>query len=865
MTNKEKAYKYIQQVFLENQKNEVDEGVDTQQVADYLKIKRPNASAILNKLVKEDLLSKTNTRPVRYHLSDKVTHDVFDDLIGSKGSLADAVKQAKAAVLFPGGILPIQIIAEPGSGTTYFSKLIIKYAKDKKVIPKDAHYYEVNCIVEKENPRLNEILFGNSEHNSILERYKNSVIMINHYERLDATQIYQLNHIIYSSPELNHNLVLFSTLPTNSDRIKTSISISLPEYNKRPVEEKLEAIEYLFKTQAGTSKKSIVVSSEIILALVNHQFKNGYKELEKNITLACAKAYLRAIDDHTSQEIISEDDFSNNFIFSRTLDIDASLESSELLKDRKNFIFSSNQSDRLNTMIKHYDKKLYHNLDKQYQDLAQQGLKSDFIRNSVYHRIEYLFNKYGFPGLNQIRRKQEKDNQTLGKIVPADLISLTHSFLVKASELLDQNFNQEIFYGLCLHLNSILIIKNKNNATLSPRTIAELKQKYPQQLQLTRQFTHELSEKYQYHFTENEILTILTFLVELHDTKTEKPVILFALHGNGAAHCLSEVVNTLNHNHNTYSYDLSLDKDIDQAYQELKKLIIKINQGAGVIVIYDMGSFKELLNRIIEETTINIRMINVPITLIGLETARRSLADTNIDDIYHNVITNINSYFSDQVNNKPNMLIALCHTGEGGAVQLRDYINEYSKLGWLVKAMSVSDRKALADNIMRLRKFYNIKALIGTYNPNLFGIPFISIVKVFQSPHEDLDKVLSFMPVNTDTTIYNQIYEYYQDSLKFVHVNLLKETMPDVMENLAIQYNLNRDRQLGIFTHIVGILENGLGGQKRQNISVPDKVRDNLASDFNYIAHCLKPVEEKFNFVFNESDIYTIIAIIKQL
>ena len=35
MTNKEKAYKYIQQVFLENQKNEVDEGVDTQQVADY--------------------------------------------------------------------------------------------------------------------------------------------------------------------------------------------------------------------------------------------------------------------------------------------------------------------------------------------------------------------------------------------------------------------------------------------------------------------------------------------------------------------------------------------------------------------------------------------------------------------------------------------------------------------------------------------------------------------------------------------------------------------------------------------------------------------------------------------------------------
>lgn len=865
MTNKEKAYKYIQQIFLEDQKSSKNNGVDTQQVADYLKIKRPNASAILNTLVKEKLLSKTSTRPVRYHLSDKVTHDAFDNLIGARGSLAEAVKQAKAAILFPGRILPIQIVAKPGSGTTYFSKLIIQYAKDKKVISKDAKYYEVNCIIEEKNPKLDALLFGTSEHDSILERHQKSIVMINHYEKLNSTQIYQLNHIMDSNPELRRNLVLLSTTPDNPNHLNSPVNIVLPEYNKRPMDEKLKTIEFLFETQASNSKKSLIVNSRIILALVNHKFKGGFKELEKDITLASAKAYLRSIDDHTSEEIINENDFPNDFIFSRTLDIDATLESTQLLKDRENFIFSGSKSNDLDIGINHYDKKLYYKLNQHYHDLSQQGLNPDFIKNSVYHRIEYLFNRYGFPGVNQLRHRDAEENQTLSKIVPSSLIKMTQEFLAQASEQLDQNFSPEIFYGLCLHLNSILVIGNKSNTTLSPKAIAELKQKYSKELQITRNFARKLDRKFNYHFTENEILILLTFLVEPHETKTKKPAVLFALHGNGAAHALSEVVNTLNHNHNAYSYDLSLDKAINQAYQELKHLILKINQGAGVIVIYDMGSFKELFNRIIDETSIDIRMINVPITLIGLETARKALVDPNIDDIYHNVLTNTNNYLSSKVNSKPNLIITLCHTGEGGAVQLRDYINEYSKLGWIVKAMSVSDRQTLADEVMRLRKFYNIKAFIGTYNPNLFGIPFISIVKVFQNSHEDLDKVLSFMPVNTNTTVYNQIYEYYQNSLKFVHVNLLKEIMPDVMEELAVQYNLDRDRQLGIFTHVVGILENGLGGCKRQNIKIPSRVKQNLLADFTYIGHCLKPLEEKFNFVFNESDIYTIIAIIKQI
>ncbi|MBP2058924.1 Fic family protein [Lactobacillus colini] len=81
-TNKEKTYKYIQKRFLADRESGLDNGVDTQQVADFLKIKRPNASAILNRLVKEGLLNKSSTRPVHYYLSETVAHTAFDDLVG---------------------------------------------------------------------------------------------------------------------------------------------------------------------------------------------------------------------------------------------------------------------------------------------------------------------------------------------------------------------------------------------------------------------------------------------------------------------------------------------------------------------------------------------------------------------------------------------------------------------------------------------------------------------------------------------------------------------------------------------------------------------------------------------------------------
>lgn len=860
-TNKDKTYQYIQQRYFKGKQRDLAQGVDTEGIATYLQIKRPNASALLNQLVKEGLLDKTKTRPVHYNLSSKVAHDAFSNLIGVDGSLTEAVKQAKAAVRFPGGILPIQIIAAPGSGTTYFSKAIIQYAKDKKILSKRAAYHEINCIVA---PDLNRSLFGKNGQDNFLNRYRDSVIMVNHYEKLNSAQVYQINHLLDETPNPGHNLIMFSTVPTNKDQIKTAIRITLPSFNQRPLAEKLTVVQSIFAKQAKSSKKTIVVPANILLGLVMRQYKRGFKDLEKAITLASAKAYLRCLDDRQEQEFIMKNDFPDDFVFSKTLNLTQREKINDLMRHQENFVFKSNNQQDSSDYTERANQKLYTNINRHYQDLTQEGLKSDFIAKTVLNHIKYLYDKYGFHLIDAVHHKRQVDITELGKLVPVDLIKTVRQFLDQASEQLNRQFNRDIFYGLCLHLNSLINLGNQSESNLKPQELASLKMRYPGELKITRGFATKLKKQYHYTLSEAEVMLILTFLVEPR-VQWGKPVILYAMHGSGAAHYLSQVTNSLNQGHNAYAYDMQLNKDMKTVYQELKNLVLKINQGGGIIAIYDMGSFKDMFERIIDETQIPIRLLNVPVTLIGLEASRKAMLSTNVDDVFNNVVANLQNYNSQQISNKQNMIITLCHTGEGGAVQLRDYINQYSHLGWLVKPMSISNRSALAQQVQQWRKIYNIKEFVGTYNPNLFGIPFISITKIFENSHQNLDKLLNFIPIDTTATIYDQIYQYYQEELKYVQVGLLKETMPQVMDQLTEQYNLSEDVQIGLFTHIVGILENGLAGKPRQKVKMRPAVASSLKVDFDYVEHCLRPLEKAFSFVFNDSDIYTIIGIMKKL
>ena len=68
-TTKETIFEFIQKELVTNET--CKDGISTIMIAQQYQLQRSNVSALLNELVKEGKLEKTNTRPVLYTLKQK--------------------------------------------------------------------------------------------------------------------------------------------------------------------------------------------------------------------------------------------------------------------------------------------------------------------------------------------------------------------------------------------------------------------------------------------------------------------------------------------------------------------------------------------------------------------------------------------------------------------------------------------------------------------------------------------------------------------------------------------------------------------------------------------------------------------------
>lgn len=857
MKNKDLVYEFIQKSEYNSNQNK---GLKTSYIAEKLNMKRSNVSSLLNMLVKEGKLIKLSGRPVQYLLPDRDPNDPFNTLIGYDDSLKSAIKQAKAAILYPAGALRFSIYAANGSGSTTFIKAAVKFAQKNRVIAKDCNIFQINCRNYAGDPDyLNDKLFMNGEkHQDCFQIVQNNVLIVNHYEFLNSQQISKLAQIIDDLSNETRGVVIFTANDTVSRKLDFPIEIHLPSLKDRTYVEKLQLIEKFFNKEAVRASKDIVVSQDVMKALILADYSHNLKDLKNYIVMACANAYIRVAKHKNANRIyVHADDFPYSVSSSLMNERSANIKLNSILSQRNKYIFSTDQASKYNLK----DKNVYTKLSDQYAKLEENGISDKKANNIIKDKIKQLFAEYHYSN-----SKDKNHNLVeLSKIVPLPIIQMIDRWLQKTEKKLNSKFDDSIFYGLCLHLNSIINLRVRNE-DLSDEKIRIIFSKNPIEYKSTIELADKIKKEFNCELSDSEIAIIITFLKEKPHEKIARPVLLYALHGDGAAKRLSEVTNTLNKSNNSYGYDMNLEKASHIVYQELKALMNKIDQGKGIIVIYDMGSFKAIFDNLAKETGISVRLIQMPITLVGLEVARKSMTEENIDNVYHNVTLNLNKFSSAKNNTKHDLVITLCHTGEGGAISLKNYIEQYSNLGFYVKALSISNKEKLASEVEELRKIYNVVAFVGTYNPNLYGIPFISIKSIFETPKKDLDKILRFIPLNDDDYIYEHIYANLKEILVYTPVFKVKEVMPKVLDSLATTYDLDEGQKVGLFMHIVMLVENILSGNKTNTKGNNDNIDAvEFNDDYKIVFQQMRLLENAFNIVFTNNDIYMIVKIVKKI
>ena len=339
--NEAKIFEYILQNIDEHKLTEMLAnhrlcGITASDIEAEFHINRANASAYLNKLVSRNLLIKIDSRPVHFFPADLVRSfisksdfkstytideffaaavpisepghaaDAFDGLIGHGASLKTQIEKAKAAIIYPPNGLHTLLIGESGTGKTLFAHTMYNFGleilKKKK---KDFPFVEFNCSDYYHNPQLlMSHLFGHikgaftgavSDSPGLVEQANGGILFLDEIHRLppegQELLFYLMDTGCYrklgeSSNMRRASLRIIGATTENPRNVllktftrRIPLTITLPPYREKEVEEKLAIIEHIFVREASATLKSYVVSTRIVKALCAYTFTENIGQL----------------------------------------------------------------------------------------------------------------------------------------------------------------------------------------------------------------------------------------------------------------------------------------------------------------------------------------------------------------------------------------------------------------------------------------------------------------------------------------------------------------------------------------------------------------------------------------------------------
>ena len=647
---------------------------------------------------------------------------------------------------------------------------------------------------------------------------------------------------------------------------KIPIKLELPPLQHRSKKECFDFIKLLFQNEAIHMKRYIITEAEILKSLLLYPCEGNLKQLENDIKAGCARAFVREVNNSTGYMKLHLEDFPScvqkGLIFYKEY-ID---ELDKIILNDYIYTFTYKSMEKIKNNTLHDIKKtLYEVVEDKTIKLKQKGISQQISNLIIRSDFSSDLEKYTENLGNKIL-----DKNSLSKIVDPRIISLTESFLEESSLKLNRIFSLSTFYGICLHISAA--IEKPNLRTFVNKQLEEEAKKHQQEYILSIHFIDKIQNEMKIQLSVDEANFITMFISEKEVTK--HPVFLIIMHGETTASSVAEVVRTLTKTDHTYAYDLSLKKEISMVYQELKTLIKQIDKGQGILVMYDMGSIRTIGENIAKDTKINISFIEMPITLIALDCARKVSTMSSLQEVYQSVSNSYERYFPYIVEtykriSKDNVIITLCMSGVGGALQIKKYLEKNLIFENLeIIALSMANRNELLYHINHIKKEHNILYTIGTDDPKLYGIPFISVSEIFSIPSEKLQMYFSINGIKVIPKAemnYQLLFQNISEDLPHISIAGLSETFPQFIEKIDSKYHLNKNQKIGIIMHLSASIERLIVHEKIDSIKDFQKIIIKNKKLYNDVSNGIIPIENYFQIKYPDTEIACLIKIIKKI
>lgn len=924
----EKIYSYIEERAdgYTKDSNLFEKGIDAIEIAEKLEILRNNASKELNELCRMGKLVKVKSRPVKYFdkekmetlLESKIKNDIsieeleksmihikyenkkcpFDYLIGSKTSLKNQIEQAKAAIMYPPNGLHTLILGATGVGKSLFANRMYEYGKYIDKFDEDSPFIVFNCADYYNNSQLLlSQLFGHikgaftgaeSDKKGVVEKADGGILFLDEIHRLPPEGQEMIFYFIDTGTfsklgeterrrRSNVLIIGATTEDPASTMLRTftrriPITITIPNFEERSIEDKVDIIKELIHCEAIRINKPIRITSEGIKALIGSTEFGNIGQLKSNIQLLCAKGFLNNINKNEGIDI-GLDIMTNNMKRALIRMGNKKLENEQITKlvSKEITIYPDEREFKL--VDDNYEPpfNLYKIIEDKSIILKNEGMCEEDINKFINTDINVHI-KCFYEGLKTKKFSKEQ----LCKIVDENIISFAEEIRRYLSKELKREYGERFLYALSLHLSSLFTRLNQNhNIDENYFNIAKKMLVSPREYEISNYISKMIEKRFNIKVPENESAYITLLITSIEEkNKSGRVGIVVVAHGSSTASSMVNVAMKLFENKNIIAVDMPLDISPKETLDIVSEKIKEIDTGKGVLLLVDMGSLNGFVDIIYENTGIRIKSLDMVSTPTVLEASRKtSLDDLTLDEIYNYLkcFKGYNVTFNKEDRNKSErnkIIVTVCSSGKGTALKLKALIDNIieDKINEEIEIINLGIENA-KDEINKLKKDADIIAIIGSFDPKV-NIPFISLEKLICGDGEKiLNSVLIGENIIIDTEKNNIVmqklcYDTLKEIITFFNPDKLVGLLLKFMESLELELEKEfvNAMKLRILIHVACALERVVLKDELEYCDDKDKLDENIILS---IKKALMVFENALNLHMSDDEIYYIVDLLE--
>lgn len=834
-------------------------------IGDEVGIKRNTASHYLNKLNRESICIKTNTRPVYFFhrktleskygkldkfvfdsiedleveilpVEDKKAKDPFETLIGHCGSLRNQVEQCKSAILYPPKGLPTLITGASGSGKSFMAEIMYEYAVKEGVVDEESPFIIFNCAQYANNPELiSSNLFGyvkgaftgaDKDYDGVLESANGGFLFLDEAHRLNAEGqeklftfmdkgIYKRMGESDSWHSLNVRLIFATTENVEDIFLDTFIrriplTIGIPTLEERGEVEKRECIYRFFYEESKRMKKDILVSPHVIHLLLEHGFMGNLGELKNIIKNICALAFTR----QRKKERIN---INIDLLPPKIYKILISNEKIETLAGNDYILFEQNEEMPIiqkrvsidNTIIPNMYKKIVLELNK----YKNSEIEFRELNENIAETMNNCFDKIAF-----LRKENVNENELRMDYITTSITNVFNFF--KENYGISFTGNDVLTLSYYLYYRSYVDFDNNIRKEVKDIVDTLITKEYMNEYKIAGRIMNVLDRSFDIPLT-FEDKVIITFYLKNIETKyiSNRIKCIILTHGYSTASSLANVGNRLYGENLFEAFDMPLNVSMYEIIEEIKSYMNNVDISNGLIVLVDMGSLLKLHNEILKFTGGIVAIMNNVSTQMVLDVGSMINRDLDINTIMEKASKNVNVNYEIILpeGNKKKVIITTCITGIGTAQKIKSLLLE--------SFTKDVETEVIAYDFYKLRKsgiqdeifdLYDVLAIIGTADPRIDNMKYISLEEIISSDGESniFDIFDGILEEKVIKEINNNIVRIFSlerviDSLTVLSGDKIMDHVEETIEAMEDMMNMNfmNDLKISLYIHVSCLLE----------------------------------------------------------